>query len=91
MRRIPSVCRITETVGTEASGILCGFNETRTQKKESQTNLNFLPCSVNPFGIIGHSVDISKGFESHFYIAGNVQDPIGSIHDVGNGLLWIII
>jgi len=58
-----------------------GRNE---QTDENPTHLDFTPCAVNPFGVIGKTIYIGKCLESLFDFTGNIEDTTVTVHEVRN-------
>ena len=59
--------------------------EARDLHKMYVTDLEFGPSPINPFSIIGHSIDIGECLNSSFDISRVVQDTTIAIHEVDDG------
>ena len=48
-------------------------------------DLDFGPSSINPFSIIGHSINIGECLDSHLDISRIVKNTTIAIHEVNDG------
>ena len=83
---VPYVVRVVSNKRrrTVISGILRKRSGRNLGKQELATDLNFSPCTVNPFGVIGHTIDVGKRLEPHFDFTGIVENTTASIHMVND-------
>ena len=62
----------------------CGRDQCESWRKMPLTYLKLSKSTVNPLGIIGHTVDVCKGFDPHFYFTSVIEDSTVTIHMVNN-------
>ena len=87
---IPPVCGGSKGCCSIAGGILYKNEESSDMHEMHVANLDFGPSSINPFGIIGHSINIGKRLDSHLDISRVVQNTTIAIQEVNNRRLSII-